>query len=45
LKAPEFQLTYDARRELAAWSAFRKKYSDSPWTVLADRRITALRAP
>jgi len=44
LKAPEFQLTYDAPRELAAWSAFRKKYSDSPWTVLADRRILALRS-
>lgn len=44
LKAPEFQLTPDARRELAAWSEFRKKYSDSPWTVLVDRRILALRS-
>jgi hypothetical protein len=44
LKAPEFQLSPDAQRELAAWSAFRKKYSNSPWTVLADRRILALRS-
>jgi len=43
-KPPEFQLTYDARRELEAWSAFRKQYADSPWTVLADRRIASLRA-
>jgi len=45
LKPPEFQFTYDARRELEAWLAFKKKYADSPWTVLADRRILALRSP
>ena len=44
-KPPEFQLTYDARRELEAWSAFRKKYADSPWTALADGRILALQSP
>ncbi len=45
LKPPEFQLMYDAKRELEAWSAFKKKYADSPWTVGADRRILALRSP
>lgn len=44
-KPPEFQLTYDAKRELEAWSAFKKKYEGSPWTALADRRILALRSP
>jgi len=44
-KPPEFRLTYDARRELEAWSAFKKKYPDSPWAALADARIVALRSP
>ncbi len=43
-KPPEYQLTYDAKREIAAWSAFRKKYPDTPWAVLADGRILALRS-
>ena len=44
-KPPEYQLTYDAKRETAAWSAFRKKYAATPWAALADGRILALRSP
>jgi hypothetical protein len=44
-KPPEFQLTYDAKRELEAWLAFKKKYADSPWTTLAEKRIAALKSP
>jgi hypothetical protein len=44
-KPPEFQLAYDVKRELEAWSAFKKKYADSPWAALAERRIAALRSP
>ena len=44
-KPPEFQLTYDAKRELEAWLAFVKKYGDTPWAALAEKRIAALRSP
>ena len=44
-KPPEFQLTYDAKRELEAWLAFKKKYADGPWAALADKRIAALKSP
>lgn len=43
-KPPQFQLTYDARRELEAWSAFKKKYADSPWSALVERRMVTLRS-
>lgn len=44
-KPPEFQVIHDARRELAAWSAFKQKYAEGPWTALAERRIVALTSP
>ena len=44
-KSPEFQVTYDAKRELEAWLAFKNKYADSPWAVLAEKRIAALTSP
>jgi ankyrin repeat protein len=44
-KPPEFQLIYDARREREAWSAFKKKYADTPWAMLAERRISSPRSP
>ena len=43
-KPPEFQLTYDGKRELEAWLAFKNKYDDSPWAALAEQRITALKS-
>ena len=43
-KPPEVQLTYDQRREIEAWSAFKKKYPDGPWAALADGRIQALKS-
>ena len=43
-KPAEFELTYDAGRELRAWLAFNDRYLDSPWTALAERRIVALRS-
>lgn len=43
-KPPDIKVTYDAHRELEAWTAFTNKYADSPWRVLADRRITTLRS-
>ena len=44
-KPPEFQMIYDAGREGEAWQTFKEKYKGSPWTVLADGRILALRSP
>ncbi len=44
-KSPEFEFVYDAGREGEAWQTFKEKYKESPWTVLADRRILALRSP
>ena len=41
----DFVLVSDAQREIEAWSAFKKKYADSPWAALADRRILALTSP
>lgn len=43
-KLPDYELTYDVGREIAAWSTFRKKYADTPWAALADGRIVALRS-
>jgi hypothetical protein len=42
---PEYQLAYDASKEMKAWSAFKDKYADGPWATLADQRIVALRSP
>ena len=44
-KPPEYEVVYDASREISAWSAFRKKYADTPWAALAEGRILALRSP
>jgi hypothetical protein len=44
-KPPEYEFVYHASREISAWSAFRKKYADTPWAALADGRILALRSP
>ena len=41
----QFQLVSDSQREIEAWSAFKKKYADSPWAAQADSRIVALRSP
>jgi hypothetical protein len=43
-KPPECQLIYDAQREIEAWSAFKEKYADSPWSALAEKRILSLRS-
>ena len=40
--APAFRVAHDAHREIEAWSAFKKKYADSPWAALADKRIGSL---
>ena len=42
---PEYQLAYDASKEMKAWSAFKDAYADGPWATLADQRIAALRSP
>lgn len=44
-KPPDYEFAYDGKREIAAWSAFRKKYADTAWAALADGRIVALRSP
>jgi hypothetical protein len=40
--APDFRVAHDAHREIEAWAVFKKKYADSPWTALADKRIGSL---
>lgn len=40
--APDFRVAHDVHREIEAWSAFKKKYADSPWTAVADKRIESL---
>lgn len=45
LKPPEFDLTYDAKRELEAWSTFKEKQGEGPWAGLVEKRIVALRSP
>jgi len=42
---PALSLAYDAKREIEAWSTFKAKYADSPWSAAADRRIESLSSP
>lgn len=41
---PQMELIYDADKEMAAWSAFKKKYPTSPWSALAEKRIASLKS-
>jgi len=43
-KPPQIELIYDAEKEMAAWSAFKKKYPASPWSALAEKRIASLKS-
>ena len=42
---PVLSLAYDSKREMEAWSTFKAKYADSPWSAVADRRIESINSP